>query len=345
LLKDIASSGVKFWSARNKKLAVSHLATFFGGLVTTDQIIEALARQLTLSQTAAIQKLAVKQTGVVRRIIQAAKDIKNKISVNDIDTAVKALADTHCKAILVAIMQEQLTPHPTLADLTPILEVVLGKGYVVGAVSRQTMTATVRVVASAGSQAIPASVGAGAVITATSQQEFGFFKAQQKNKNHLVESRLTETESLAKAAAEAAQTGSTAASRQEFGFFKEQQESKNQTLEARLAQAEARAKAAEQAAQAAQEAHQKAKKLEEQLSSPISGGSQALASVSPVAARQGDTVSDEHQLPTRVLHLESTAAVQHESHQSTIDKIAALEAEMERMRREQQKQSDKCLVM
>jgi len=342
LLKDIANSGVKFWSARNKKLAVSHLATFFGGLVTTDQIIEALARQLTLSQTAVIQKLAVKQTGVVCRIIQAAKDIKNKISVNDIDTAVKALADTHCKAILAAIMQEQLAPHPTLADLTPMLEVVLGKGYVVGAVTRQTMTTTVSVVALAGSQAIPASVGAGVVTVATSQQEFGFFKAQQESKNHLVESRLTETEARAKAAEEAAQTGSTAASRQEFGFFKEQQESKNQTLEARLAQAEARAKAAEQAAQ---EAHQKAKKLEEQLSSPISGGSQALASVSPVAARQGATVSDEHQLPTRVLHLESTVTVERESHQGTVDKVAALEAKIERMQREQQKQSDKCLVM
>jgi len=159
ILTDIIETAINTWSDIDKKRAVTRMADFFGTLVHTDQLIETLARRLTLQQETAIQAMQIgPQTGMVRKILQGLADAKNALTASDIDDPIKKLADKQCKLLAAAIMQGKLDHHPSLADIPVLMVPILGTA------SQGASPATPRpvlAVTSPGSSAKPRSAPAG----------------------------------------------------------------------------------------------------------------------------------------------------------------------------------------
>ena len=126
LIKDILSGGIKFWSDREKQIGVNRIANYFGTILSANEFIETLARELTLAQKTTIQALDAAKAGFFRKVARTVVDLGNKITANDIDTKIKERAADDGKKIIQAIMEGKLKPHPFLSEIPSILKNVLG---------------------------------------------------------------------------------------------------------------------------------------------------------------------------------------------------------------------------
>ncbi len=134
LVSEIFADALNFYSYREKQQAVNFAANFFPGPASCEEMGELLARTLTLYQKKDIEALATSsKAGFFRRQMKNLKALKDKILVNDIDTAIKDFSDKQCKLLLAAIMQNKCRPHPAPADLTTLIQFIL-PGYTAPAV-------------------------------------------------------------------------------------------------------------------------------------------------------------------------------------------------------------------
>ena len=134
LVSEVFADVLMFYSYREKQQAVNFAANFFPGPASCEDMGELLARTLALHQKKDIEALATSsKAGFFRRQMKNLKALKDKILVNDIDTAIKDFSDKQCKLLLTAIMQNKCRPHPCPADLATLIQFIL-PGYTAPAV-------------------------------------------------------------------------------------------------------------------------------------------------------------------------------------------------------------------
>ena len=114
---------------RVKKPKIQLLATFLGRLVAGDDLIELVARRITLIKEADIRHLNVKKMGVIQQALQFLKDKTNELLANEIDSVVKEEAEKIAKKLLSAIMSGELGEHATAESADTLLAIVMGEGY------------------------------------------------------------------------------------------------------------------------------------------------------------------------------------------------------------------------
>lgn len=130
LIGEVLAGALNYLDYRAKKQAVNILANFFTGVAVAETAAEHLSRQLTLSKKIAILALNTgPKLGFVKRQIENFKKLKDAIQVNDLDTAIKKLADEDCKKILIEIMKGRFSPNPSLEALQGLLQVIMGPDF------------------------------------------------------------------------------------------------------------------------------------------------------------------------------------------------------------------------
>ncbi len=129
IIGEVLAGPLNYLDYRAKKKSINSLANFFPGVA--DAVAEALARQLALAQSQAIQVVQTgPKTGFVQKKLQNLKKQKDALILNDIDNEIKTLADQHCQNIIAEIMAGKLRANPSPHEIIELLQVVMGADYV-----------------------------------------------------------------------------------------------------------------------------------------------------------------------------------------------------------------------
>lgn len=149
-LTDIASKAITSWTELDKQEAINRMTNFFGvlpgseGLINSvDIMIDALARKLTLTLQSMIIKIPTKQTGIIRRAWQAVQDLKNRVTANDVDNAIKEQAKDYVQRFITEVMQDKLEKHPKLSDVPKLVNATMGQSYQFQVLSHTTALTSV----------------------------------------------------------------------------------------------------------------------------------------------------------------------------------------------------------
>lgn len=303
---------------KEKNYEVSRLGFFFVAAIMPEQFLRHFARLMTVGQNDIIKKIASSLPfGFKDKIKAGLNAMRDWIMADGSNNPIQVLARKNYETLLEAIFNGSLTDHPTYENM---LNLFFSKDKTILLLKLAEEAVVSPSVASTSDSEQKKSAESGSLVSLSTPEvakkgyvRYGVFKENPIEESKERKDQLSDLVDI-------------------------QQKIKGLETQARIAIA-----TAEAASSTAEEAKHKTKKLEDQLSPANSGGSQLLASISPVTGG-GHLQVDVHQLPSRLQHLETLTAVNLEIHQSTVDEVASLKAEIEYLKRQQDKQS-RCLVM
>lgn len=128
---DVACKAIDF---QDRKTVVNRGAQFIIGAASIEKIGEDLARELTMKQTDEILKEVAsnksQKKGVFTKAYNKLKEIKNDLTINDINTPTRERAARQCTKLLLAAFKDELKDHIPIRseqyNLTILLDVILG---------------------------------------------------------------------------------------------------------------------------------------------------------------------------------------------------------------------------
>lgn len=125
IVTGVISGGISAWNYRDKKKAVQRMALLFPDLPTAFTELGKLARQVTQAQTKTISSIKVPE-GIIAKIREKAKSVKNFMLAEDADTPLKRQAIEDCQKLLIAIKEGKLPHKPTMTDF---MKAIMGEKF------------------------------------------------------------------------------------------------------------------------------------------------------------------------------------------------------------------------
>ncbi len=111
--------------------AVEYMAHFFRGPIQCDQCAEGLARNFAIAQQEQIRNISHNQPrGFFKGLVHKVKDLKASRFDQNIPPELRDFAEKQCQMVIVAIMKNQIKPHPDPQQtLTNLAHVIMGSNF------------------------------------------------------------------------------------------------------------------------------------------------------------------------------------------------------------------------
>jgi hypothetical protein len=122
LIATIVGKAIDSYGVRERKADATLIVKAFETFIDVPEVIEMLARELTLLRREKIADLSAKEAkeerGVMRKILEKGKKAAHWLKADDINTSIRELADKDCKKILAAIVAGRVFEQGCPTDKT-----------------------------------------------------------------------------------------------------------------------------------------------------------------------------------------------------------------------------------